>query len=90
MFEETNGLAGSWLEGVTNKLLDWKIAQASQIRWMASGASGTQTGIGADGSVYQRGQPAPAVSASSLAALTTLLPLLLVVGVVLLVVRALK
>jgi uncharacterized membrane protein YphA (DoxX/SURF4 family) len=90
MFEETNGLAGSWLEGVTNKLLDWKIAQSSQIRWLPAGAAGTQTGVGADGSVYQRGQPAPAVSSSTAAALSSLLPILLVIGLVLLAVRALK
>jgi len=90
MFEETGGLSGSWLGDVANKLVDWKIASESQIRWLPAGATGTQTGIGADGSVYQRGQPAPAVNASTAAALSSLLPLALIGVLIFVVVRALK
>ena len=88
MFEETNGLAGSWLGDAVNKVLDWKIAQSSTIRWLPPGAAGTQVGYGADGTQYQRGQPAP--SAAAAINLSSLLPVLLVIGVVLLAIRAFK
>jgi hypothetical protein len=89
MFDETNGLTGSWLGDAVNKVIDWKIAQSSTIRWLPQGATGTQVGYGADGLAYQRGQPAPSAPAAALN-LSSLLPILLVIGVVLLAVRALK
>jgi len=92
-FNDSGGSVGSWFDGLsrlTGQVLAYRQATApGAIRWQPYGAGqSVQYGVGANGEVLTRGLPAP--SASPLGAFTSLLPLLVIGGVIFFAIRALK
>jgi hypothetical protein len=92
-FEASAGESGVWstISDIAGRYFDYRTKTTPQaVRWMPTDASGLQRGVAADGSIILRGTPVPNTVNSVFAGVASLLPLALVVGAVLLVVRALK
>jgi hypothetical protein len=90
-FDSTGGGSGTWFSDALGKLLDYK-AKTSQtaVRWGPYGADGTQFGVLPDGSLIQRGTPAPNAVNSGLAQLSQLVPILLLAAIGFAAYRALR
>jgi hypothetical protein len=89
-FDATAGGSGSWFSDALGKLLDYKAKTSAQpgIRWGPYGADGTQIGVLPDGSIIQRGSPAP--NTLNVGAFSQFLPLVLLVALGVVAYRTLR